>query len=260
MTDLQPGQQLVGKGRSAVTVEKVADSVWLMRGGASPPLIPHRIMNVYFIEEGDGVTVFDAGVRSMAPHIQHVGQRMGGIKRIVLGHAHPDHRGAAARLPGPPVWCHADEASYAEADDGQPYTDFKQLPLFTKEGPLRLAMRIFLHHVWDAGPVRVERTLEEGDPVAGFEVVHVPGHAPGQIVLWRESDRLALTTDCFYMLNVLTGEASPPVVPIDAYNLDSNQARESVRKLAALEPAVCWPGHVGPATGDVREQLERAAA
>ena len=29
--------------------------------------------------------------------------------------------------------------------------------------------------------------------------------------------------------------------------------------LAALDPAVCWPGHLGPLEGDVRAQLERAA-
>jgi hypothetical protein len=31
-------------------------------------------------------------------------------------------------------------------------------------------------------------------------------------------------------------------------------------ELDALDPAVCWPGHLGPLTGDVRAQLERAAA
>jgi len=31
-------------------------------------------------------------------------------------------------------------------------------------------------------------------------------------------------------------------------------------KLAALEPAAAWPGHADPVVGDVRGQLERAAA
>ena len=38
------------------------------------------------------------------------------------------------------------------------------------------------------------------------------------------------------------------------------QRRESARRLAALEPATCWPGHHGPLTGDVRGTLERIAA
>ena len=43
------------------------------------------------------------------------------------------------------------------------------------------------------------------------------------------------------------------------YNFDTEQARASMRKLAALEPAAAWPGHAKPLTGDVRSQLERAA-
>ena len=45
-----------------------------------------------------------------------------------------------------------------------------------------------------------------------------------------------------------------------AFNEDTEQARASLRKLAALEPAAAWPGHLDPLTGDVRAQLERAAA
>jgi ketosteroid isomerase-like protein len=44
-----------------------------------------------------------------------------------------------------------------------------------------------------------------------------------------------------------------------AYNQDTEQARASVRKIAALEPATAWPGHADPVTGDVRAQLEAAA-
>ena len=51
-----------------------------------------------------------------------------------------------------------------------------------------------------------------------------------------------------------------PHLPEPIYNYDTEQARESIRKLAALEPAAAWPGHAKPATGDVRAQLERAAA
>src|SRR3954454_25347401 len=84
VSELEPGQQLVGRGPTAVTMERAADGVWVMRGG-----FPHRTMNVYFIEEpGGGVTVFDAGIRQMARHVADVGRIMGGIRRVVLGHAH----------------------------------------------------------------------------------------------------------------------------------------------------------------------------
>jgi glyoxylase-like metal-dependent hydrolase (beta-lactamase superfamily II) len=115
---------------------------------------------------------------------------------------------------------------------------------------------------WDGGPVPIAGTISEGEDVAGFEVIHLPGHAPGQIGLWRESDRLALTSDCFYTLDINTGRRThPPTprLPHRAFNQDTEQARASIRKLAALEPAAAWPGHADPLVGEVRSQLERAA-
>jgi hypothetical protein len=73
-------------------------------------------------------------------------------------------------------------------------------------------------------------------------------------------DRLALVSDCFYTLDPQTGFHGHPRVPHEAFNHDTEQARASVRKLAAMEPAAAWAGHADPLTGDVRGQLETAAA
>jgi glyoxylase-like metal-dependent hydrolase (beta-lactamase superfamily II) len=40
----------------------------------------------------------------------------------------------------------------------------------------------------------------------------------------------------------------------------TEQARASIRKLAALEPSAAWPGHGDAVTGDVRGRLEGAAS
>ena len=114
--------------------------------------------------------------------------------------------------------------------------------------------------VWDGGPVEIAGTVEEGDDVSGFSVVHIPGHSPGQIALWRESDRVALTADCFYTVDPGTARHGAPRMPPSGFNHDTEQARASIRKIAALEPSAAWPGHADPVTGDVRAQLERAAA
>lgn len=247
-------QQKVGRGPTAVTMEVAAPGVWVMRGG-----FPHRTMNVYFIEEpGGGVTLFDAGIKTMTRHVVEVGRIMGGINRIVLGHAHSDHRGAAPGA-GAPVWCHQDEARYAEAKNPQPYFEFSDLPAWTKAGPAR-AMYPSVLKAWDGGPVKVSRTLEEGDGVAGFEVVHFPGHAPGLIGLWRERDRLVLASDTFYTLDATTGDFGPPRPPWHGFNLDLEQARASMRRLAGMEPRLAWAGHADPLRGDVRSQLEEAAS
>jgi glyoxylase-like metal-dependent hydrolase (beta-lactamase superfamily II) len=106
----------------------------------------------------------------------------------------------------------------------------------------------------DGGPSPVAGTLLEGDTVAGFEVVHLPGHAPGLIALWRQRDRLALCSDCFY-----TTGGRGPEVPKVAYNQDTSGARQSMRKLAGLGPTAAWPGHAGPVLGNVAEALRRAS-
>ena len=114
--------------------------------------------------------------------------------------------------------------------------------------------------MWDGGPVQIAGTVEEGDDVSGFRVVHLPGHAPGLIALYRERDGLALTSDVFYTLDVQTGLHGKPRVAHDAFNQDTEQARASIRKLAELAPSAAWPGHAEPLRGDVAAQLERAAA
>lgn len=248
MTALVNGRTRLGRMLAAKRPERIADGVWVVRGG-----MPRKVMNVYLIEHDGGVVIFDAGIESMTDALAAAGARMGGIRRVVLGHAHADHRGAAPGL-GADVWCHAAERADAEGDGGEHYFDLRELDA---HGKLLLGR---LLPVWDGGPVTVAGTLEEGDEVAGFEVVHLPGHAPGLIGLWRASDRLALVSDCFYTLDPQTGVPGALRVPHAAFNHDTAQARESMRKLAGLRPATAWSGHAQPLTGDVAEQLERAAA
>jgi glyoxylase-like metal-dependent hydrolase (beta-lactamase superfamily II) len=108
---------------------------------------------------------------------------------------------------------------------------------------------------WDDGPVEVAATVSEGDPVGDFEVIHLPGHGPGCIGLWRERDRFAITNDCFAMFDPALPRPGKPRIPHPAFNWSTDRCRESVRKLAALEPSVCWPGHFGPLEGDVASEL-----
>jgi glyoxylase-like metal-dependent hydrolase (beta-lactamase superfamily II)/predicted ester cyclase len=249
MTKLVNARTALARRLQAGAPERVADGVWVVRGG-----LPRKVMNVYLLEEpGGGVTLFDAGVASMAPALAAIGARMGGIRRIVLGHAHTDHRGAAPALDAE-VFCHADDRADAEGDGGIHYMDLSQLDLHG-----RIAMPRLLVH-WDGGPVEVAGTVAEGDAIAGFEVVHLPGHAPGLIGLWRASDRGARASDTFYTLDPQTGIPGATRVPHRAFNADTAQARASIEKLAALRPATAWSGHAQPLTGDVASELLRAAA
>jgi hydroxyacylglutathione hydrolase len=187
----------LGKRLGAGEAELVAEGVWVVQGQ------PGRC-NVYLLEDDGGVTLFDAGARTMTRAVASAGAKLGGIRRVVLGNGHTDHRGVAPAL-GVPVLCHADEVQDAEGSGGFRYwpEGLAGLP------PLLRPLHRMLHRfAWDGGPVRIAGTLSEGDAVAGFSVIELPGHAPGQIGLWRESDRLALTSDCFYCRSAST--ASTP--------------------------------------------------
>lgn len=233
-------------------MEKVVDGVWLLRGDA------RKAMNIYFLEDGDGVVQFDAGTKAMTKAARTVGQQLGGIKRVVLGHGHADHRGTAPAI-GAPVLCHADDVADAESEAAiAPYMEIAELPI-----PARWLYPLLLRR-WDGGAVKIDGTVAEGDAVAGFQILHFPGHAPGLIGLWRESDRVAIVSDVIYLMDstkmgrpLPKGEAS---VPHPAWNWDHAKAKESVRKLAALEPLLVCTGHGEPLRGaNLRPVLERAA-
>ena len=89
-----------------------------------------------------------------------------------------------------------------------------------------------------------------------FRWIHTPGHAPGHISLFRENDRALIAGDAFitvkqeYLYKVLTQEqeiSGPPRY----LTTDWTAAKNSVIKLAELNPAVAITGHGTPMTGDL---------
>ena len=238
----------------AALTEKIADGVWRHAGDL------RRGMNVYFLEDGDGITMFDAGTSRMVNSIRQALEGIGPLRRILLGHAHADHRGAAPGL-GVPVLCHEAERAYAEGDGGLGYFHLDRVEVWWSR-----LLYPYLLRLWDGGPVRIADVVSEGDEIAGFRVLHFPGHAPGLIGLWRESDRLALVSDVIYMVDSmrlrLLAEGEAPVVPHRAFNWDHEAARESIRHLAGRGAETVWAGHAEALTGsaeEVRARLERAA-
>jgi glyoxylase-like metal-dependent hydrolase (beta-lactamase superfamily II) len=232
---------------AAGRLEPIADAVWRLRGG-----VP-RTMNAYLVQDdGGGVTLFDTGTRAMAGALRESAEALGGINRVVLSHAHVDHRGGAPAL-GLPVLVHPAEVADAEGDAGLHYMHLDRL-----RAPARWVYPA-LRRSWDGGPVAVGGTVEEGEEIAGFRVVAVTGHAPGQIGLFRERDGIVLAADAFTTLDVETSRPTRPRLPHTAFNESDEVARASLLALAALEPRAAWPGHGEPVEGDVRAQLERAA-
>src|SRR5215213_1533130 len=101
----------------------------------------------------------------------------------------------------------------------------------------------------------VARRLRGGDEVAGFTVLETPGHSPGHVSYWRESDRTLICGDVMWGFNpfLLRGPIREPFVN---FSPDPVLNRESARRIAALEPALVCFGHGPP----LRDPAKLAAA
>src|SRR5581483_4287733 len=114
------------------------------------------------LEDEGQVTVFDSGSRQMSDAIAAAAEELGGVRRVVIGNPHADHRGGAAGLDAP-VYCHPHDKADLEGDGGVHYFDYRALGL-----PHARVITRRLMSRWDGGPVEVAGTLNEGDEIAGF--------------------------------------------------------------------------------------------
>ncbi|HEY2335047.1 MAG TPA: MBL fold metallo-hydrolase [Solirubrobacterales bacterium] len=170
------------------------------------------------------------------------------ISMLALTHAHPDHQGVAkdvCEARGIPLACHADDV---EAIEGR-------RPM--QEAAVSHPVNRVIKRIWQGPPYRVGRVLNEGDDVAGFRVVHAPGHARGEVVFFRDSDRVAICGDVIRNMSYATGRtmlAEPPEI----FTYDPAENRRSIHRLAGLDPSLILPGH-GSAVTDMAE-FERFVA
>jgi hydroxyacylglutathione hydrolase len=206
-------------------VKQVADGVFQLGG------FPPNGINVFL---ADGV-IFDAATR-------YAGRRI--LRQVkdhevtahALTHAHPDHQGASHELcekRGVPLWVGEHDADAAE--------DPK---LIGERQPDHWLTQLYYRR-WTGPGHPVARKLVEGEEVGSFRVLFTPGHSAGHVVYWREADRVLIVGDVLCNMDTLTGipglqEPKPFFTPDPARN------RESVRKLAPLEPRVVLFGHGAP--------------
>jgi glyoxylase-like metal-dependent hydrolase (beta-lactamase superfamily II) len=219
-------------------MKQLAPDVWMLDG------FPPNAVNVYLI----GDVLVDAGGK---PDKRRILRQLRGrdVNAHVLTHAHPDHQGSSHAVCtelGIPFW--APEGDHDAAEDPRLIEERQPdhwLP--------RLMQRIF------AGPGhKVDRVIREGDEVAGFQVLHTPGHSAGHVSFWRESDRVLIAGDV-----VNTAHSFMPLLkglrePFEFFSPDPAENRRSIKRIAALEPSLLLVGH-GPPVRDPAE-LSRFAA
>ena len=206
-------------------MEQVADGVWQLA------LMPRNGVNAWLI----GDVIVDAGY---GVHGKKIVAALRGrdVAAHAITHAHSDHVGGSAhvcRELGVPFWCPAGDVPAVRAGE--------DVPGGSRLDPVLAAGRKF-------PALDPARELREGDEVAGFRVIDVPGHSPGHVAFFRESDRVAIAGDVFFNLSLRSlryGLRQPP----GPFTVDPELNRRSMRRLAELEPSLACFGHGPPVTG-----------
>lgn len=206
-------------------MKQLADGVWQLSG------FPPNAINVFLVED----VLIDAGTRHSG---RRIARQLGGHKLSAhaLTHAHPDHQGASREVCvryDIPFWVGANDVDAAENPE-----------LIGQRQPQNPIAQIFVRTMTGPGHP-VDRPLREGDEVAGFKVIDVPGHSAGHVAFWRESDRVLILGDVLNNMDTMTGipglrEPKPFLTPDPATN------RRSARKLLPLEPKLVLFGHGAP--------------
>ena len=216
-------------------MKQLADGVWQLTG------FPPHAINEYLLED----VLVDAGARQGKRQILK-DLRGHTITAHALTHAHADHQGVSKVVCERfevPFWVGANDADAAERPE-----------LIRERQPDKPINKLFWRVM--AGPGHpVDRKLVEGDEVAGFKVLDVPGHSAGHVAFWRESDGVLVLGDVLAGQNSLTGFPRGLTLPFDFFTPDPEQNRRSAKRLGELEPKLVLFGH-GPPFRDTRKFVE----
>lgn len=226
----------------------------------------NQIVNLIMIgEPGGNWVLVDAGMPKSDDEIFKVAEERYGINKapsaIILTHGHFDHVGSIVPLLKKwnfPVYAHPMEFPFLTGEQAYPEPDT------SVEGGI-LAK---ISSLYPVKPITIREALH-ALPMDGivpglseWKWIHVPGHSPGQVALFREKDRLLISADAFvtvkqdsmYRVLVQKKEVCGPPVYLTT---DWDAAYESAKRLAALNPETVIPGHGTAMQGEeLREGLK----
>lgn len=228
---------------------------------------PHGLTqtNVYLVSGGTGWVLVDAGWPGDGPRIREAAAAEFGAglraDAIVLTHDHPDHEGAALQLAlqwGCPVYLHPLEMPIALRDFEAMHAYAGPLDRFVILPLMRLLSRRRREALFARSTLReVAQELDDSRQVPhlpGWRWLPTPGHTPGHIALFRDSDRVLLSGDA-----LATVRLNSPVAMVLRWpwlseppwytTWSRTSARESIATMADLEPTVIGGGHGRPVSG-----------
>ncbi|RYD76699.1 MAG: MBL fold metallo-hydrolase, partial [Sphingobacteriales bacterium] len=212
--------------------------------------------------------LIDAGLKGYSKKIMRIAAKQFGEgnppQAIILTHGHFDHIGTLKKLLkvwDVPVYCHRLELPYLTGRSAYPPQD----PT-VDNGLMAMVSRVYPTDSIDLGnQVFPLPASGEVPHMPNWVWHHVPGHSPGQIALFRESDRTLISADAF----VTTKQESAYAVmtqrrqingPPAYFTIDWLAAEQSVVHLERLRPEVVISGHGRPMEGSkMRKELRTLA-
>ena len=217
------------------------------------------VSNVYLLDGGAGDRwLVDSGHWTerwqLSAELRRTGLRPSELTGVLLTHRHSDHAGNAAWLQrefGVKIYAHHLDAAVLEGTTAR-------FHLGTKGNLLERALGA-VENRWPA-QLRVDRTLSEGESIAGLEVHHVPGHTEGSVFYRHERTSCLLTGDTLLTARPPMAILGEVVTPYDAYSIDLAQAHDSLDAFhaAGFPYQHVLAGHGRPIVGDARTKVLRA--
>ena len=232
----------------------------------------HRVedafTNWYLVEEGERITVVDAGVpgswESLFEALGRLGRRADQIEAVVLTHGHFDHIGFAERARtqlGVPVWVHENDVPLVKHP--QQYAHERQRSLYLATQPRALPIvAAFLREraFWPTPVGEVARYSEGVLPVPGEpRVLSTPGHTLGHCSLHLADRDAVIVGDALVMLNPYRGTTGPQIVS-GAATADSERNLRTLDALAETGAGTLLTGHGEVWRGGARDAVEQARA
>jgi glyoxylase-like metal-dependent hydrolase (beta-lactamase superfamily II) len=225
-------------------------------------------VNWYVIEDGDRLTVLDAGFPghwSQLPSLlASIGRSLADIDAVLLTHQHADHIGVAERVrteAHAPVFVHEADAEGVRKGAENPST-LGMLALLRRPFFARYLVQILRDGGLNISGVEELTTFTDGEllDVPGRpRVIHAPGHTAGECALHIQDRDVLFSGDSLVTLDTSNGKVGP-VVFGKPFTADVPTARESLARLEATGAGTLLPGHGEPWNDGVVEAVRVARA